>query len=153
MDLRAGYQIQQDTEMLYILQETKRLGRTCRNPSDGINKKASIERLLIEIRARSMEKKTTTKYVELTRDYQGQEAVTTFKSKGIKEGNSISRVQEELQIQRNGCLSEAAAAARKSANAERERAGKEDLDLFLLQSYCLLVMPLIGQSQRITEAR
>lgn len=151
--MRAGYQIQQDTEMLYILQETKRLGRTCRNPSDGINKKASIERLLIEIRARSMEKKTTTKCVELTRDYQGQEAVTTFKSKGIKEGNSISRVQEELQIQRNGCLSEAAAAARKSANAERERAGKEDLDLFLLLSYCLLVMPLIGQSQRITEAR
>lgn len=151
--MRAGYQIQQDTGMLYILQETKRLGRTCRNPSDGINKKASIERLLIEIWARSMEKKTTTKYVELTRDYQGQEAVTTFKSKGIKEGNSISKVQEELQIQRNGCLSEAAAAARKSANAERERAGKEDLDLFLLLSYCLLVMPLIGQSQRITEAR
>ena len=149
--MRAGYQIQQDTGMLYILQETKRLGRTCRNPSDGINKKASIERLLIEIRARSMGKKKTkttkTKYVELTRDYQGQEAVTTFKSKGIKEGNSISRVQEELQIQRNGCLSEAAAAARKSANAERERAGKEDLDLFLLLSYCLLVMPLIGQAR------
>lgn len=93
MDLRAGYQIQQDAEMLYILRETKRLGRTCRNPSDGINKKASIERLLTEIRARSKKKKNNKVYVELTRDYQGQEAVTTFKSKGIKEGNSISRVQ------------------------------------------------------------
>lgn len=93
MDLSAGYQIQQGTGMLYILQGTKRLGRTCRNLSDGINKKASIERLLTEILARSVEKaKTKTKYVELTRDYQGQEAVTTFKSKGIKEGNSISRV-------------------------------------------------------------
>lgn len=38
-------------------------------------------------------KKNNKVYVELTRDYQGQEAVTTFKSKGIKEGNSISRVQ------------------------------------------------------------
>ena len=77
------------------LARTKRLGRTCRNPSDGINKKASIERLLTEIRARSVEKtKTKTKYVELTKDYQGQKAVvTTFKSKGIKEGNNISRVQ------------------------------------------------------------
>lgn len=56
MDLRAGYQIQQDTEMLYIMRETKRLGKTCRNPSDGINKKASVGRLLTEIRARSKEK-------------------------------------------------------------------------------------------------
>lgn len=40
-----------------------------------------------------MGKETTTRDVEVPRDYQEQEAVTTFKSNRIKEGNSMIRVQ------------------------------------------------------------
>lgn len=60
-----------------------------RNPSGGINIKTLTERLT------NIWAEPNTRVVEVSRDYQEQEAleVTTFKSRGIKGGNSITKVQ------------------------------------------------------------
>lgn len=45
-------------------------------------------------------KQNKTRYVELTRNYQGQEAVTTFKSKGIKEEIVFPRSSKSYRYRR-----------------------------------------------------